>query len=214
MPIQVVPYTAEWVPAVLAFNDRLHATGTHWGWYGDPVDSWLPARDRKTWREHWLAVEDGATVRGAYALKPHEWSIRARPVVDGRARHRGPSTAPDTLGLRLLREMLKRIRCSSAGATAALLPMLQIRSLAGRCTALVLLRVLPFRPAQRAAQTHARRLRSTRPSAAPDPRPRAARRARSGTVGRPRRRSHRRLRSVGRRALAALHAALHRDRLP
>lgn len=112
MPIQVVPYTAEWVPAVLAFNDRLHATGTHWGWYGDPVDAWLPARDRKTWREHWLAIEDGALVRGAYALKPHEWSICGEPrlVVDWQ----GPVTEGlidrryNTLGLRLLREMLKR----------------------------------------------------------------------------------------------------------
>lgn len=112
MPIQVVPYTAEWVPSVLAFNDRLHATGTHWGWYGDPVDGWLPARDKKTWREHWLAVEDGSMVRGAYALKPHEWSIRGTPqlVVDWQ----GPVTEGlidrryNTLGLRLLREMLKR----------------------------------------------------------------------------------------------------------
>ena len=112
MPIQVIPYTAEWVPAVLAFNDRMHATGTPWGWFGDPADAWLPARDKKTWREHWLAVEDGALVRGAFALKPHEWQIHGAPqlVVDWQ----GPVTEGlidrrwNTLGLRLLREMLKR----------------------------------------------------------------------------------------------------------
>lgn len=112
MPIQVIPYTSEWVAAVLAFNDRMHATGTHWGWYGDPVDAWLPARDKKTWREHWLAVEDGAMVRGAYALKPHEWRIQGAsqlvadwqgPVTEGLIDRRW-----NTLGLRLLREMLKR----------------------------------------------------------------------------------------------------------
>lgn len=113
MAIEVVPYRPEHVPAVLAFNDRMHGGGTHWGWYGSPVDDWLPPRDgAKTWREHWLAVEDGATVRGAYALKPHEWRIRGEPqwVVDWQ----GPVTEGivdrrfNTLGLRLLREMLRR----------------------------------------------------------------------------------------------------------
>ena len=113
MAIQVVPYTDEWIPAVLAFNDRMHAQGTHWGWYGTAQDEWLPKRDgQKTWREHWLAIEDDATVRGAYALKPHEWRIRGVPhcVVDWQ----GPVTEGlidrryNTLGLRLLREMLRK----------------------------------------------------------------------------------------------------------
>jgi hypothetical protein len=113
MAIEVVPYSAEWVSAVLAFNDRMHAGGTHWGWYGSPVDEWLPIREgRKTWREHWLAIEDGATVRGAYALKPHEWRVRGEPqwVVDWQ----GPVTEGivdrryNTLGLRLIREMLRQ----------------------------------------------------------------------------------------------------------
>jgi hypothetical protein len=113
MSIRVVPYTAEWCDAVRAFNDRMHATGTHWGWYGSHVDDWLPEREgRKTWREHWLAVEDGDTVRGAYALKPHEWWIRGerRSVSDWQ----GPVTEGlidrrySALGLRLTREMLKQ----------------------------------------------------------------------------------------------------------
>lgn len=113
MAIEVIPYTDEWVTAVLAFNDRMHAGGTHWGWYGAAADDWLPVREgRKTWREHWLAVEDGTTVRGAYALKPHEWRIRGEPqwVVDWQ----GPVTEGfvdrrfNTLGLRLIREMLRQ----------------------------------------------------------------------------------------------------------
>lgn len=131
MPIQVIPYTAEWVPAVLAFNDRMHRTGTHWGWFGDSVDAWLPARDKKTWREHWLAVEDGALVRGAYALKPHEWRILGEPrlVVDWQ----GPITEAlidrrwSTLGLRLLREMLKQYPLLYSWGHGGLeQPMLQI----------------------------------------------------------------------------------------
>jgi hypothetical protein len=113
MPIQVVPYTPEWVDGVLAFNARMRAGGTDWGWYASPVDEWLPEREgRKTWREHWLAVEDGACVRGAYGLKPHEWRIlgAAQLVTDWQ----GPVTEGlisrryNTLGLRLLREMLKQ----------------------------------------------------------------------------------------------------------
>jgi len=113
MAIQVVPYTAEWCGAVRAFNDRMHATGTHWGWYSSSVDDWLPERaGQKTWREHWLAVEDGDTVRGAYALKPHEWWIHGAPreVSDWQ----GPVTEGlinrrySALGLRLTREMLKQ----------------------------------------------------------------------------------------------------------
>jgi hypothetical protein len=113
MAIEVVPYTDAWIGAVLAFNDRMHAGGTHWGWYGSPADDWLPVREgRKTWREHWLAIEDGATVRGAFAYKPHEWRVhqKAQWVVDWQ----GPVTEGivdrrfNTLGLRLLREMSKR----------------------------------------------------------------------------------------------------------
>ena len=113
MPIEVVPYTAEWLEAVLAFNARMRAGGTHWGWYASPVDEWLPEREgQKTWREHWLAVDEHRCVRGAFGLKPHEWRIHGAtklvtdwqgPVTEGLiSRHY------NTLGLRLLREMLRR----------------------------------------------------------------------------------------------------------
>jgi hypothetical protein len=111
MAIRVVPYTAEWVAAVLAFNERMHGSG--WGWYGSPVDSWLPERTgKRTWREHWLAIEDGVAVRGGYGLRPQEWWIRGAPqlVTDWQ----GPVTEGlinrrySALGIRLLREMLRQ----------------------------------------------------------------------------------------------------------
>lgn len=113
MSIQVVPYTEQWIHAVLAFNARMHGAGVEWGWYGSPVDDWLPEREgRKTWREHYLAVEDGGFVRGAYALKPHEWWIGGKPVLvsdwQGPVSEGAISRHYNTLGLRLLREMLRQ----------------------------------------------------------------------------------------------------------
>jgi hypothetical protein len=114
MAIQVVPYTEQWSEGVRAFNARMNAAGLHWGWYTTPVDFWLegPPGKHKTWREHHLAVEDGEHVRGAYALKPHEWWVRGAPrvVTDWQ----GPITEAAherryaTLGVRLMREMLGR----------------------------------------------------------------------------------------------------------
>lgn len=111
MTIQVVPYTADRVEAVLAFNGRMQGTG--WGWYGSPADPWLPERaGKRTWREHWLAIEDGSAVRGGYGLRPQEWWIRGAPrtVTDWQ----GPVTEGlinrrySALGIRLLREMLRQ----------------------------------------------------------------------------------------------------------
>ncbi|NNL67905.1 MAG: hypothetical protein HKP30_16775, partial [Myxococcales bacterium] len=64
------------------------------------------------WREHYLAVEGEDEVRGGYALKPHEWTVRGEShlVTDWQ----GPITEAvvnrryNTLGIRLLREMLKQ----------------------------------------------------------------------------------------------------------
>ena len=114
MTIEVVPYTKEWVEGVRGFNARMAAAGLHWGWYTDPIDSWIPKRPGlKTWREHFLAIEDGEIVRGAYALKPHEFVLRGerRMVTD----HHGPITEAlrdpqhyTMLTLRLIRGMLKQ----------------------------------------------------------------------------------------------------------
>ena len=112
MAIEVVPYAPERVEAVKSFNRRMHEAGTHWGWYETVPDEWLPPGVHpRLWREHYLAVENGAEVVGAFALKPQDWLIRGRPEVV--TDWQGPvslgvvSRRYNTLGLRLLREMLK-----------------------------------------------------------------------------------------------------------
>lgn len=111
MTIRIVPHSAELSPAVHAFNLRMRAGGSSWGFYVDPEPDWIPRREgQRVWREYYVAVEDGREVRGAFALKPQDWWIRGRlhvvtdwqgpfseGAVDGRYA---------TLGLRLLRDML------------------------------------------------------------------------------------------------------------
>lgn len=113
MAIEIVPYTAEHIDAVKAFNRRMNEGGSVWGLYEDPRPDWVPKKpDSKTWREYWLALEDKSIIRGGYQLKPHEWWVqgRSRMVTDWQ----GPvsegivNRAYNTLGLRLLRDMLKK----------------------------------------------------------------------------------------------------------
>lgn len=113
MPIRVVPHSAEHRDAVAAFNARMRAGGSPWGFYVDPEPDWIPKRtDSAVWREYHLAIEDDSLVRGGYALKPQRWLIHGKPelVTDWQ----GPFTeaAIDTrysaLGLRLIRDMLKK----------------------------------------------------------------------------------------------------------
>jgi hypothetical protein len=113
MGIEVVAYTPDRVEAVLAFNKRMRDGGTRWGWYEQHEDGWLPRRDGiRVWREHYLALEDGTEVRGAYALKPQEWHIHGKPVLvtdwQGPVSEGLLSRKYNTLGLRLIRDMLKR----------------------------------------------------------------------------------------------------------
>jgi hypothetical protein len=91
----------------------MHAGGSHWGFYVDAVPDWIPHRDgAKAWREYHLAVEDGDLVRGGYALKPQQWWVRGE--VHMVADWQGPfsegavNARYSTLGLRMLRDMLKR----------------------------------------------------------------------------------------------------------
>ena len=76
MPIKLVPHSHEMMDAVEAFNQRMRAGGSQWGFYVDPNPDWIPKRDgAASWREYHLAVEDGEHVRGGYALKPQQWLI-------------------------------------------------------------------------------------------------------------------------------------------
>lgn len=119
MPIAIVPHEKSHEEKVLAFNARLHEKGSPWGFYVDSAPPWIlrkpPGEGRqaqKTWREYHLAIEDGAVVRGGYALKPHEWWVDGKPVLitdwQGPVSEGVVDPRFGPLGLRMMRDMLKK----------------------------------------------------------------------------------------------------------
>jgi hypothetical protein len=113
MPIQIVPHSAEWRPAVEAFNQRMHDGGSRWSFYPDPTPTWIPPREgQNVWREYYLAVEDGSAVRGAFALKPQDWIVHGQVQVvtdwQGPFSEGAIDVKHGTLGLRMIRDMLKK----------------------------------------------------------------------------------------------------------
>jgi hypothetical protein len=154
MGIEVVPYTPDRVDAVLAFNKRMADGNTGWGWYEHSEDEWLPKRPGvEVWREHYVAVEDGTDVRGAYALKPQPWFINGEQVLvtdwQGPVSEGLLSRKYNTLGLRLLREMLKRYPLlyswGHGGDEASMLQMLKSLKWQIHPTPFCLRVVKPFR---------------------------------------------------------------------
>lgn len=118
--------------AVLAFNARMRATGSKWGFYADPVPDWCPPRPgQKVWREYFVAVDDGGAVRGGFALKPQDWEIRRAThlVTDWQGPVSEGSIDPKyaALAMRLLREMTaRRPALYSWGHGGSDQPMVQI----------------------------------------------------------------------------------------
>ena len=113
MAIQIVPHSAERRAAVLEFNQRMRAGGSPWSFYADPEPEWIPKRNgQNVWREFYLAVEDDAAVRGAYALKPQDWLIDGQVTVvtdwQGPFSEGAIDVRHGTLGLRMIRDMLKK----------------------------------------------------------------------------------------------------------
>ena len=113
MPINLVPHSTDMTEAVHAFNARMRAGGSPWGFYVDPNPDWIPKRDGAvSWREYHLAVEDGEHVRGGYALKPQQWLINGE--IEWVTDWQGPFTEAlidakySTLALRIIRDMLKK----------------------------------------------------------------------------------------------------------
>jgi len=111
--IQIVPYSVERRSAVIDFNQRMRAGGSPWAFYADPEPEWIPKRPgQNVWREYYLAVEDDAAVRGAYALKPQHWLVNGEThvVTDWQGPFSEGAVDPrhSTLGLRLIRDMLKK----------------------------------------------------------------------------------------------------------
>jgi hypothetical protein len=113
MAIQIVPHAPQFKAAVDAFNHRMRAGGSQYGFYVDAEPTWIPKRSetQPVYREFYLAVEDDA-VRGGYALKPQAWWIRG--ALHTVADWQGPfsegaiSNHYGALGLRMLRDMLKK----------------------------------------------------------------------------------------------------------
>lgn len=113
MPIQIVPHERRHSPSVEAFNQRMRAGGSPWGFYVDPDPHWIPRQPGiQVWREYHLAVEDDGVVRGAYALKPQDWWVRGavHVITDWQGPFSEGSVDPrfNTLGLRMMRDMLKK----------------------------------------------------------------------------------------------------------
>jgi len=84
MPITIVPYYEENIPAVVGFNQRLRAGGLpeDYVFSGSHIPPWLPpGGNAPVYNEFYLALEDGV-VRGAYALKRQDFSFygNIRPV--------------------------------------------------------------------------------------------------------------------------------------
>lgn len=113
MAIRIVPHSAELSSAVHAFNLRMRAGGSGWGFYVDPDPDWIPKRQGQTvWREYYVALDDAKAVRGAFALKPQEWWVRGQTSVvtdwQGPFSEGSVNGKYATLGLRLVRDMLSK----------------------------------------------------------------------------------------------------------
>lgn len=113
MALQIVEYAAAHEPAVAGFNERMAAGGSPWGFYAAHRPDWIArAPGQAVWREFHLAVDDDGAVRGAFALKPQPWWVRgaAHTVADWQGPFSEGSIDPrfNTLGLRMLRDMLKK----------------------------------------------------------------------------------------------------------
>jgi hypothetical protein len=113
MTIEIVPYAPEHRPLVRELNARLAAAGSRWSFYEDDRPDWLAREEGvPVWREQFVAVEDGAAVRGAYVLKSQEFLVEDKRVQ--LASWQGPVSEGDVdnryafLALQLLRDMQRR----------------------------------------------------------------------------------------------------------
>lgn len=85
MPITIIPYSEEHIPAVRDFNRRLQQGGApaDYTFSESPVSRWLPPTGvSPVYNEFFLAL-DGETVRGAFALKHQMFSFHGslKPLV-------------------------------------------------------------------------------------------------------------------------------------
>ncbi|MCE5267558.1 MAG: hypothetical protein LLG00_06715 [Planctomycetaceae bacterium] len=113
MKIAIKEFGEEHVAAVRQFNCRLKAGGATLCFPESPIPEWLPkSPGRKVFQEHYLAIDEGGDVRGAYTLKHQEFWIKDRvvsiadfrlPISEGIINRRYASVA-----VQLLRDALAR----------------------------------------------------------------------------------------------------------
>jgi hypothetical protein len=111
--IRIVSHCPELSSAMHAFNLRMRAGGSPWGFYVEPEPEWIPKRPGKAvWREYYAAVDEQNEVHGAFALKPQDWWVRGTTHVI--ADWQGPYSEGSvdaryaTLAMRLVRDMLSK----------------------------------------------------------------------------------------------------------
>jgi hypothetical protein len=132
MALRIVPHSAALSDAVHAFNLRMRAGGSSWGFYVEPEPDWIPKRPgQRVWREYYVALDEADMVRGAFALKPQDWRIRGETKVvtdwQGPFSEGAVDTKYAALGLRLIRDMLaKRPLLYSWGHGGNEQPMVQM----------------------------------------------------------------------------------------
>lgn len=132
MSIRIVPLSKDLSAAVVAFNQRMRAAGSPWGFYADSESEWIPKRpDQTVWREYYVALDDQGAVRGGFVLKPQDWWIhtQTKVVTDWQGPFSEGSVNPQhaSLAVRLIRDMVsKRPALYSWGHGGAEQPMVKI----------------------------------------------------------------------------------------
>ena len=111
MAIEIIPYTADRIPDVHAFNGRLRSAGIPYSFPESDVPAWLPPPGDGLFQEFFLAADED-TVRGGYILKHQRFqvgnSVRSvgafqLPLSEGTI---DPAFAG--VGVQLLRDALRR----------------------------------------------------------------------------------------------------------
>jgi hypothetical protein len=81
MPIQIIEYTEALIPAVREFNARLRSGGLDVQFHESCAPHGLSkGAGRKLYEEYFVAVDEGAAVRGSYGLKQQDFWIGGQTV--------------------------------------------------------------------------------------------------------------------------------------
>jgi len=135
MPIEIVPYTAEWEPAVRSFNQRLTGqTGPIMFQFSERhVTPWIvpPGDGRRLYTEAFLAIEDGTAVRGGYNIKTQDFQVDRQVLSIGNLGLPLSEGIVDPrygfLGVQLIRDAVRRqplLYCLGMGGMENALPRL------------------------------------------------------------------------------------------